>query len=185
MFERFTDDARRSVVLAQQEAQSRGHTYIGTEHLLLGLVRDEKIAACQVLSALGVTPGAVRERIDERVARGEGTTSGHIPFTPGAKRALEFSLREALQLDHDYIGSGHILLGVLREEEGPGAEVLAELGVDTDEVRQQIGPQDEPRSGRWTRVSGGGPLGEFSDRLTAIEARLAAIEAQLGRQDPS
>jgi hypothetical protein len=138
MFERFTDRARRSVVLAQEEAVRLGHNYIGTEHLLLGLVREETGVAAKALEALGISLEAVRARVEEIIGRGEGTTGGHIPFTPRAKKVLELALREALQLGHNYIGTEHVLLGLVREGEGVAAQVLVQLGAEKARVRQQV-----------------------------------------------
>jgi hypothetical protein len=138
MFERFTDRARRSVVLAQEEAVRLDHNYIGTEHLLLGLVREESGVAAKALEALEISLEAVRARVEEIIGRGKGTPGGHIPFTPRAKKVLELALREALQLGHNYIGTEHVLLGLVREGEGVAAQVLVQLGADKPRVRQQV-----------------------------------------------
>ena len=139
MFERFTDRARRVVVLAQEEARDLGHTYIGTEHILLGLLREPEGVAAQALEALGIGLDGVRREVREIIGQGEGTTlPTHIPFTPRAKKVLELSLREALQLGHNYIGTEHILLGLIREGEGVAAQVLVKLGADLNRVRQQV-----------------------------------------------
>jgi ATP-dependent Clp protease ATP-binding subunit ClpC len=137
MFERFTDRARRVVVRAQEEARTLGHSYIGTEHLLLGLTREGGVGP-RALEALGISTEAVRQRVEEAVGRGELSMTGHIPFTPQAKKVLEYSLRESRRLGHSYIGTEHILLGLLSEGEGVGARVLTELGADLDEARQQV-----------------------------------------------
>jgi prophage maintenance system killer protein len=138
-FHRFTDRARMVVVLAQDEARRLGHNYIGTEHVLLGLIGMGDGVAAKVLEVMGITGDAVRHRIEEIIDCGEGTPSGHIPFTPRAKRAmLECALWEARQLGHDYIGTEHLLLGLLREDRGLAAEVLADLGADHARVRQQL-----------------------------------------------
>ena len=138
MFERFTDRARRVVVLAQEEALLLGHGWIGTEHLLLGLLREEEGLARRVLDVLGLTLEPVREQVRTLVPAGQQAPTGQVPFTPEAKRVLELSLREALQLGHDDIGTEHILLGVAREGEGIGAQVLAAAGADVDRVRQEV-----------------------------------------------
>ena len=138
MFERFTDRARRVVVLAQEEARMLNHNYIGTEHLLLGLVHEGEGVAAAALESLGATLARVREQVEEIIGRGRQVPAGHIPFTPRAKRVLELSLREALQLGHHYIGTEHILLGLIREGEGVAAQVLQKLGADLNRVRQQV-----------------------------------------------
>jgi ATP-dependent Clp protease ATP-binding subunit ClpC len=138
VFERFTDRARRAVVLAQEEARLLNHNYIGTEHILLGLLRGEEGVAAIALKTLGVSLEATRLRVEEIIGEGREMPPGHIPFTPRAKKVLELSLREALQLGHNYIGTEHILLGLIREDEGVAAQVLKELGADLDRVRQTI-----------------------------------------------
>jgi ATP-dependent Clp protease ATP-binding subunit ClpC len=194
MFERFTDRARRVVVLAQEEARGLNHSYIGTEHLLLGLLSEGEGIAARALDALGVGREAVRTEVEAAVGRGEGMPAGHIPFTPRAKKVLELSLREALHLDHSYIGTEHILLGIIAEGEGVAAVVLAKLGATPERVRPQVlellrltsGGEEPPgavralrgRIGEMTGVSG--RLGQLLERLDAIERRLARIEARLG-----
>jgi ATP-dependent Clp protease ATP-binding subunit ClpC len=138
MFERFTDRARRVVVLAQEEARELGHNYIGTEHILLGLIREGGGIAARALEALGIRLEAVRLEVQAIIGKGPGMPAGHIPFTPRAKKVLELSLREALQLGHNHIGTEHILLGLLREGEGVAAQVLVRLGADLSQVRQQV-----------------------------------------------
>ena len=138
MFERFTHRARRVVVLAQEEARLLNHNYIGTEHVLLGLVREEEGVAAKALESLGISLEKVRRQVEVIVGRGATPPSGHIPFTPRGKRVLELSFREALQLGHDYIGTEHILLGLLREGEGVGAQALVGLGVDLGTARQKV-----------------------------------------------
>ena len=130
MFERFTDRARRAIVLAQEEATGLDHNWIGTEHLLLGLLRGQGTAAARVLESAGITLDAARQEVVEIIGRGKEAPSGHIPFTPRSKKVLELSLREALQLSHDYIGTEHILLGLIREGDGVAAQVLVKLGAD-------------------------------------------------------
>jgi ClpA/ClpB-like protein len=138
MFERFTDRARRVVVLAQEEAVGLNHNYIGTEHLLLGLIREREGVAAKALESLGISLEAVRAQVEEIIGQGQSAPTGHIPFTPRAKKVLELSLREALQLGHNYIGTEHILLGLIREGQGVAAQVLVKLGADQPRVRQQV-----------------------------------------------
>ena len=138
MFERFTDRARRVVVLAQEEARLLNHNYIGTEHILLGLIHEGEGVAAKALESLGISLEAVRNQVEEIIGQGGSSPSGHIPFTPRAKKVLELSLREALQLGHNYIGTEHILLGLIREGEGVAAQVLVKLGADLSRVRQQV-----------------------------------------------
>jgi hypothetical protein len=200
MFERFTDRARRVVVLAQEEARRLKHNYIGTEHLLLGLIKEEEGIAARALAAMGVDLEAVRGRVSEIIGEGGGEAGpeGHIPFTPRAKRVLELSLREALQLDQEYIGTEHILLGLLREGEGVAAVVLVQIGADLNRVRQQVfgllgvsGGRAERGghpglegitvrrravSGRMDRVL----LSSFRVHISEIEARLHAVEQRVG-----
>src|SRR5947209_9479759 len=138
LFERFTDRARRVVVLAQEEARLLNHNYIGTEHILLGLIHEGEGVAAKALESLGISLEAVRNQVEEIIGQGGSSPSGHIPFTPRAKKVLELSLREALQLGHNYIGTEHILLGLIREGEGVAAQVLVKLGADLSRVRQQV-----------------------------------------------
>ena len=138
MFERFTDRARRVVVLAQEEARMLNHNYIGTEHILLGLIHEGEGVAAKALESLGISLEGVRQQVEEIIGQGQQAPSGHIPFTPRAKKVLELSLREAKQLDHNYIGTEHILLGLIREGEGVAAQVLVKLGADLPRVRQQV-----------------------------------------------
>ena len=138
MFERFTDRARRVVVLAQEEARLLNHSYIGTEHILLGLIHEGEGVAAKALESLSISLDAVRAQVEEIIGQGGSSPSGHIPFTPRAKKVLELSLREALQLGHNYIGTEHILLGLLREGEGVATQVLVKLGADLGKVRQQV-----------------------------------------------
>jgi len=138
MFEKFTDKARRVVVLAQEEAKLLNHNYIGTEHILLGLIHEGEGVAAKALEALGISLDGVREQVQEIIGQGQTAPTGHIPFTPRAKKVLELSLREALQLGHSYIGTEHLLLGLIREGEGVAAQVLTKLGADTNRVRQQV-----------------------------------------------
>jgi ATP-dependent Clp protease ATP-binding subunit ClpC len=138
MFERFTERARQVVVLAQEEVRLLAHDHIGTEHLLLGLLREEEGIAARVLHELGVGVEEVRAEIERRFGRGEQAATGQIPFTPSAKEALELALREALRLGHNYIGTEHVLLGLLRADQGPATEILGELGVLPEIVRAQV-----------------------------------------------
>ena len=138
MFERFTDRARRVLVLAQEEARLLNHNFIGTEHILLGLIHEGEGVAAKALESLGVTLEAVREKVEETIGPAGSSTTGSPPFTPRAKKVLELSLREALQLGHNYIGTEHMLLGLVREGEGVAAQVLVSLGADLPRVRQQV-----------------------------------------------
>jgi ATP-dependent Clp protease ATP-binding subunit ClpC len=138
VFERFTDRARRVVVLAQEEARLLNHNSIGTEHILLGLVREQEGVAAIALQSLGIALDDVRRNVLEIVGEAGAAPTGHIPFTPRAKKVLEMSLREGLQLGHNYIGTEHILLGLIREGEGAAAKVLQHLGADLDRVRQTV-----------------------------------------------
>jgi Clp amino terminal domain, pathogenicity island component len=138
MFERFTDRARRVVVLAQEEARLLNHNYIGTEHILLGLAHEDRGVAAKALESLGISLEAIRAEVKTIVGQGQSAPTGHIPFTPRAKKVLELSLREAIQLNHNYIGTEHILLGVIREGEGVAAQVLVKLGASLDRVRRQV-----------------------------------------------
>jgi hypothetical protein len=141
MFERFTDRARRVVVLAQEEARLLNHSYIGTEHLLLGLLHEGDGIAARALESLGISLVTIRAQVEEIIGRGEASPTGHIPITPRAKKVLELSLREALQLGHNYIGTEHILLGLIREGEGVAAQVLVKLGADLSRVQDEVARQ--------------------------------------------
>ena len=138
MFERFTDRARRVVVLSQEEARLLNHNYIGTEHILLGLIREREGVAARALESLKISLESVRRQVREIIGPGGSSPSGHIPFTPRAKKVLELSLREALQLGHNYIGTEHILLGLIREGEGVAAQVLGNLGASMARVRERV-----------------------------------------------
>ncbi len=208
MFERFTSRARAMMVLAQVEARSLNHNYIGTEHILLGLVHEGEGVAAEALESLGIGLDSVRQQVEEIIGRGEQTRapSGHIPFTPRAKKVLELSLRESLQLGHNYIGTEHILLGLIREGDGVAAQVLVRLGADHDRVRAQVvhllvareGAERAPGSGESVsgirarssrllrsqgsaslRVSAGREAG-LREALEIIADRLGAIEDRLG-----
>ncbi|MFC4124349.1 ATP-dependent Clp protease ATP-binding subunit [Nocardia rhizosphaerae] len=188
MFERFTDRARRVVVLAQEEARMLNHNYIGTEHILLGLIHEGEGVAAKSLESLGISLEGVRSQVEEIIGQGQQAPSGHIPFTPRAKKVLELSLREALQLGHNYIGTEHILLGLIREGEGVAAQVLVKLGADLNRVRQQViqllsGYQGkEPVEGTGSRGEAGTPstslvLDQFGRNLTqaALEGKLDPV----------
>ncbi|OCG74777.1 ATP-dependent Clp protease ATP-binding subunit [Microbacterium sediminis] len=193
MFERFTDRARRVVVLAQEEAKMLNHNYIGTEHILLGLIHEGEGVAAKALESLGVSLDAVRERVQDIIGQGQQQPTGHIPFTPRAKKVLELSLREALQLGHNYIGTEHILLGLIREGEGVAAQVLVQLGADLNKVRQQViqllsGYQGkEPAAvggGNQEQVQGQGGsqvLDQFGRNLTQA-ARENKLDPVIGRE---
>jgi hypothetical protein len=184
MFERFTDRARRVVVLAQEEARMLNHDYIGTEHILLGLIHEGEGVAAKALESLGISLETVRQQVEEIIGQGQQAPSGHIPFTPRAKKVLELSLREALQLGHNYIGTEHILLGLIREGDGVAAQVLVKLGADLNRVRQQViqllhGRHSEELETAHTELWPG-PVGGSERRLlAALQARVSAIESRL------
>jgi ATP-dependent Clp protease ATP-binding subunit ClpA len=187
MFERFTERARRVVVFAQEEARDLNHNYIGTEHLLLGLMRDADSVAARALRELDIGQDAVREQVTEIIGRGKRPPSGHIPFTPRAKKVLELSLRDALQLNHNYIGTEHILLGLVGEGEGVAAQVLVKLGGSLSRVRDKVIELAPPGTGEGPEISvplrrsrGPGPRDELTRRLEAMDERLSAIERHLG-----
>jgi ATP-dependent Clp protease ATP-binding subunit ClpC len=177
MFERFTDRARRVVVLAQEEARMLDHSYIGTEHILLGLVREGEGVAAKALESLGISLDAVRQQVEEVIGRGLQAPSGHIPFTPRAKKVMELSLRESLQLGHTYIGTEHILLGLIREGDGVAAQVLVGLGVDLNRARQQV---TQLLTGGGQEVSATAVAEDLRKRLASMASRLAVIERKLG-----
>ena len=196
MFERFTDRARRVVVLAQEEARMLNHNYIGTEHILLGLIHEGEGVAAKALESLDISLQGVREKVQEKIGPGQNAPSGHIPFTPRAKKVLELSLREALQLGHNYIGTEHILLGLIREGEGVAAQVLVEMNADLNKVRQQViqllsgysGGNQGEKAGAGVGQGGnqeGNPSGsvvldQFGRNLTAA-AREAQLDPVVGR----
>ncbi len=199
MFERFTDRARRVVVLAQEEARLLNHNYIGTEHILLGLIHEGEGVAAKALESLGISLEAVRSQVVEIIGQGSQAPSGHIPFTPRAKKVLELSLREALQLGHNYIGTEHILLGLIREGEGVAAQVLVKLGADLHKVRQTViqllsGVQGEeqtssshPSGSRGSSSSEGAPggstvLDQFGRNYTQL-AREQKLDPVIGRMN--
>ena len=201
MFERFTDRARRVVVLAQEEARLLNHSYIGTEHILLGLIHEGEGVAAKAMESLGISLEAVRSQVEEIIGQGQQAPSGHIPFTPRAKKVLELSLREALQLGHNYIGTEHILLGLIREGEGVAAQVLVKLGADLSRVRQQViqllsgyqGGQGKPGEPQAAAAAGGAAsekdtgdkgnsqiLDQFGRNLTQL-AREKKLDPVIGR----
>jgi ATP-dependent Clp protease ATP-binding subunit ClpC len=204
MFERFTDRARRVVVLAQEESQRLSHNYIGSEHLLLGLLAEREGVAARALQSLNVTLTAAREQVEEIIGPGQQTPHGHIPFTPRAKKILELSLREALTMSSQVINTEHLLLGLIDEGDGVGAQILQRLGATAQAVREAVArlittepeaaevtePGSEPRAVSVTRqvrirVDA---LAEVKDLLASIDRRLSAIERHLGidagREEP-
>ena len=185
MFERFTDRARRVVVLAQEEARMLSHNYIGTEHILLGLIHEGEGVAAKSLESLGISLEAVRAQVEEIIGQGQQAPSGHIPFTPRAKKVLELSLREALQLGHNYIGTEHILLGLIREGEGVAAQVLVKLGADLNRVRQQVIQLLSGFQGKETATAGTAPEGAPSSSLVLDQfGRNLTQAAREGKLDP-
>ena len=185
MFERFTDRARRVVVLAQEEARMLNHNYIGTEHILLGLIHEGEGVAAKALESLGISLDAVREQVQEIIGQGQQAPSGHIPFTPRAKKVLELSLREALQLGHNYIGTEHILLGLIREGEGVAAQVLVKLGADLNRVRQQVIQLLSGYQGKEPQTAGGPQEGTPSGSLVLDQfGRNLTQQAREGKLDP-
>ncbi|HET9169675.1 MAG TPA: Clp protease N-terminal domain-containing protein, partial [Actinospica sp.] len=191
MFERFTDRARRVVVLAQEEARMLNHNYIGTEHILLGLIHEGEGVAAKALESLNISLEAVRQQVEEIIGQGQQAPSGHIPFTPRAKKVLELSLREALQLGHNYIGTEHILLGLIREGEGVAAQVLVKLGADLNRVRQQVIQLLSGYQGGKAEATAGAPaegtpatslvLDQFGRNLTQA-AREGKLDPVIGRE---
>jgi ATP-dependent Clp protease ATP-binding subunit ClpA len=175
MLERFTDRARRAVALAAEEARMLNHNYLGTEHLLLGLIREGDGVAAQALELLGISLQAVRQEVEAIISRGEHVPSEVIPFTPRSKKVLDLSLRESLQLGHDYIGTEHILLGLIREGDGVAAQVLVKLGANPSRVRQQV---IQLIDGQQSRE--GAPVTEMQARPDVVEVRLAALEQRVG-----
>jgi len=199
MFERFTDRARRVIVLAQDEAKLLNNNYIGTEHILLGLIHEGEGVAAQALESVGATLDALREQVEELVGKGQTAPTGHIPFTPRAKRVLELSLREALQMNHSYIGTEHVLLGLIREGEGVAAQVLIKMGLDLSRVRNAVmelmqgnqrGTDSGPQPAEVGASVGGGPaaaatgatiLDQFGRNLTQA-AREHKLDPVIGRE---
>ncbi|HEX2422870.1 MAG TPA: ATP-dependent Clp protease ATP-binding subunit [Actinomycetota bacterium] len=191
MFERFTDRARRVVVLAQEEARMLNHNYIGTEHILLGLIHEGEGVAAKALESLNISLEAVRQQVEEIIGQGQAAPTGHIPFTPRAKKVLELSLREALQLGHNYIGTEHILLGLIREGEGVAAQVLQKLGADLNRVRQTViqllsgytGGKEQVSAGGGTESAGQGSavLDQFGRNLTQLAGE-NKLDPVIGRE---
>ncbi len=177
-FHRFTDRARRVVVLAQEEARALNHNYVGTEHILLGLIHEDQAVAATALGSLGISLQCVRQQVEEIIGQGQQAPSGHIPFTPRAKKVLELSLREALPLGHNYIDTEHILLALIREGEGAAAQVLVRLGADLNRVRQQV---IQLLAGRQTRPGERMPppgLGDYDEKIAAArQQKDAALDA--------
>jgi ATP-dependent Clp protease ATP-binding subunit ClpA len=205
MFGRFTDEARRVLDLAQEAARTLNHNRIGTEHILLGLVHERDGIAAQALESLGISLEAVHRQVEQIIGQGQDMPSRHAQYTLRAKKALDLSLREALQLGHHHIGTEHILLGLLREGDGPAAQVLTELGADLSLVRQQViqllgDSEDEaapetapaaPPSGSGGGGAGGSSgesgqgaegrmLAEILSRIEAMDSRLSAVEQHMG-----
>ena len=190
MFERFTDRARQVVVLAQEEARMLNHDYIGTEHILLGLIREGNGVAAKALESLGISLEAVRQQVEEIIGRGQHVSSNQIPFAAPAKEVLELSLREALQLGHNYIGTEHILLGLIREGDGVAAQVLVKLGADHDRIRRQVIQLLQGSPGRDPAAAGlpsemapsaSLVLDQFGRNLTA-GAREGKLDPVIGRE---
>jgi ATP-dependent Clp protease ATP-binding subunit ClpA len=180
MFERFTDRARRAVALAQEEARMLNHNYIGTEHILLGLIHEGEGVAAKALESLGISLEAVRQQVTEIIGRGQQAPSGHIPFTPRAKKVLELSLREADGLGHNYIGTEHILLGLIREGSGVAAQVLVRLGADLKRARQQVVQLLHGRPSE-DLISKDSPVPDDAlTRVDSLDRRLAVIERWVG-----
>ena len=191
MFERFTDRARRVIVLAQEEARALQHNYIGTEHLLLGLIREGEGIAAKALTAKGVSLDDTRKQVEEMIGKGTAAPNGHIPFTPHAKQVLELSLREALQLGHSYIGTEHILLGLIREGEGVGTQVLIKMDVDLGELRSTtidlIRGNSGGEKGKGDLANAGGVADKRNQSGSAILdqfGRNLTAEAAEGKLDP-
>jgi ATP-dependent Clp protease ATP-binding subunit ClpC len=186
VFERFTDRARRVVVLAQEEARLLNHDYVGTEHLLLGLAREGQGVAAKALGLLGIRLEVLRPQLEATVGRGQWAPSGHVPFTPRAKKVLDLSLREALELGHDYVGTEHLLLGLIREGEGVAAQVLVKLGADLPRARGQViellsghaGVEAAARS-RLVRMAVPEDLREAEEQLARVRRqKQAAVDAE-------
>ena len=177
MFERFTDRARRVILLAQSEARSLNHNHIGTEHLLLALIREGDGVGAKALESMRISGDAVQQQIGESVGRGQTPPkAGHIPFGPSAKKVLELSLREALQLGHHYIGTEHILLGLIREGDGVAGQVLIKLGANLNRTRMQV---IQLLTGGLSEEAMPAVAEDLRERLASVAARLAVIERRL------
>jgi ATP-dependent Clp protease ATP-binding subunit ClpC len=177
MFEKFTDRARQAVVHAQEEASQLNHNYIGTEHILLGLIRDGDGVAAKALAAMGISLEAARQEVEAIIGRGTEQPSAHIPFTPRSKKVLELAWGEAHELGHEHIGTGHILLGLIREGDGVAAQVLVRRGIDLDRARQQVIqllPGDLP-------PTAGSAIGEGEMTIAARDTEEAKDDAEIGR----
>jgi ATP-dependent Clp protease ATP-binding subunit ClpC len=186
MFERFTDRARRVVVLAQEEARRLEHNYIGTEHILLGLLREDQGAAASALAAANVTLDGARLEVETIIGRGQHGPSGHIPFTPRAKKVLELSLREAVRLGNDYIDTGHILLGLIREGDGVAVQVVINLGADPKKIGQRVVLElggdvgDAPVTVRARlRMRERTEIQDYLDTIAGLRAEIARLRAIL------
>jgi ATP-dependent Clp protease ATP-binding subunit ClpC len=188
MFERFTDRSRRVVVLAQEEARMLSHEYVGTEHILLGLIRQDGGVAAQALESLGISEEAARQQVGEIVGRGQaGPATGHLPITPRGKKVLQLSLREAIALGHGHVGTEHILLGLVREDDGVARRVLDGLGADPNTIRQQVirlvsvrQVRDEPGTGRAGGRGKRRQLSELRGQLDSVSWRLSVLEQRVG-----
>ena len=188
MFERFTDRARRSLFLSQEEARRLNHNYVGTEHLLLGLVSEGQGVAAKALESLGISLEMVRAQVEDIIGKGQQAPTGHISFNPRAKKVLELSLREATQLDHNYIGTEHLLLGLIREGEGVAAQVLVKLAADLSRVRQQViqlltgyvGGREAGARTRLVRMTVPEELRQAEEQLTQVRGEK---EDAIDRQD--
>ena len=189
MFERFTERARQVVVLAQDEARALKHNYIGTEHILLGLLREEEGLAARVLDGLDITVEEVRAQVARIVGQGDEVTTGQIPFTPRAKKVLELALREALSLGHNYIGTEHILLGLVRENEGVAARILLDFDADAEKIRNEIirmlsGPGRRSGGGQPARLPAQQAEAKKSSKLLDQFGRNLTKQASEGKLDP-
>jgi ATP-dependent Clp protease ATP-binding subunit ClpC len=188
MFERFTDRARRSLFLSQEEARRLNHNYVGTEHLLLGLVSEGQGVAAKALESLGISLEMVRAQVEDIIGKGQQAPTGHISFNPRAKKVLELSLREATQLGHNYIGTEHLLLGLIREGEGVAAQVLVKLAADLSRVRQQViqlltgyvGGREAGARTRLVRMTVPEELRQAEEQLTQVRGEK---EEAIDRQD--
>ena len=188
MFERFTSQSRRVVVLAQEEARELNHGWIGTEHLLMGLLAEGQGAAARVLASADITLEAVRREVEALIGRGEQPPSGHIPFTPRAKKCLELSLREALQRGDNYIGTGHLLLALMREGDGAAIKVLEKLGANLGQLREQVmlelenQPEEQDLPGEPAQLRFR-PRDEGPGMVAQLQAEITRLRAMLREHD--